>query len=65
MLRPQFARDQVSDLDLEEKHVQHLFRHFHVNSEGFTETVDIQRLFFRLTIDSATENSGSEVKNSA
>ncbi|KAF1956855.1 cytochrome P450 52A12 [Byssothecium circinans] len=55
LLRPQFARDQVSDLDLEERHVQHMMRHFPVAPGGWTETTDILPLFFRLTFDSATE----------
>ncbi len=55
MLRPQFAREQVSDLDLEETHVQALMRVLPVNQDGWTDVTDIQPLFFRLTIDSATE----------
>ena len=55
MLRPNFVRDQVSDLDLEECHVQNLLRVMPVQSNGWTAETDIQTLFFRLTIDSATE----------
>lgn len=57
MMRPQFAREQVSDLDLEEKHVQNMMRalDIHLNQENRTESVDLQVLFFRLTLDSATE----------
>jgi cytochrome P450 len=56
MLRPNFIRDQVSDLDLEERHVQDLFRVLPpVDKAGWTSEVDIQTLFFRLTIDSACE----------
>lgn len=55
MLRPQFAREQVSDLDLEEEHVKNLMRAVPVNKDGWTDVTDIQPLFFRLTIDSATE----------
>jgi cytochrome P450 len=55
MLRPQFAREQVSDLDLEEEHIKNLMRAIRVNSDGWTDVTDIQPLFFRLTIDSATE----------
>lgn len=54
-MRPQFAREQISDLDLEETHVQHLMRHIEPNSDGWTEPTDLQPLFFRLTLDSATE----------
>lgn len=55
MLRPNFVRDQVSDLDLEERHVQNLLHVMPVQSDGWTSETDIQQLFFRLTIDSATE----------
>ncbi|KAL6149689.1 hypothetical protein ACJQWK_02637 [Exserohilum turcicum] len=55
LLRPQFARDQVSNLELEEQHVQHLMRVIPMSSNGWTEVTDLEPLFFRLTIDSATE----------
>jgi len=54
-MRPQFAKEQVSDLDLEEKHVQNMMQALPVNSDGWTDELDIQLLFFRLTLDSATE----------
>ena len=55
LLRPQFARDQVSDLELEEAHVQDMMKHLPVDSERWTPEVDLSPLFFRLTLDSATE----------
>lgn len=57
MMRPQFAREQVSDLDLEERHVQNMFREldFFLQPDEWTDIVDLQVLFFRLTLDSATE----------
>lgn len=55
MLRPQFSRQQINDLDLEEKHVQNMFNVLSVNPDGWTDVVDLQVLFFRLTIDAATE----------
>lgn len=55
MLRPQFARDQISDLRLEEKHVQNLMRALPVDGTGWTKTTDMQVLFFRYKIDSACE----------
>jgi cytochrome P450 len=55
MLRPNFVRDQVSDLDLEERHVQNLMNLLKIGPGGWTAETDIQTLFFRLTIDSATE----------
>lgn len=55
MLRPQFTRDQISDLGLEEAHVQNAMRVIATpNKEGWTEA-DVQTIFFRLTLDSATE----------
>jgi len=55
LLRPNFVRDQVSDLDLEENHVQDLFKVMPIQADGWTAETNIQQLFFRLTIDSATE----------
>ncbi|KAK7534108.1 cytochrome P450 [Phyllosticta citribraziliensis] len=51
MIRPNFARDQVADLAMLESHVQDLLAV--LPRDGHTE-VDLQELFFRLTIDSAT-----------
>ncbi len=56
MLRPQFACDQISDLEVEERHVQNMMRALPVDPKtGWTDQVDLQVLFFRLTIDSATD----------
>ncbi|KIX00684.1 uncharacterized protein Z518_09749 [Rhinocladiella mackenziei CBS 650.93] len=54
LLRPQFARQQVADLQLEEEHVQDMFKHL-TTKNGWTDQVDLVPLFFRLTLDSATE----------
>ena len=54
-MRPQFSREQVSDLDLEERHVQNMMRAIQVQTDGWTSPIDLQPLFFRLTLDSATE----------
>ena len=51
LLRPQFARDRISDLELFEHHFQNMIKL--IPSDG--STVDMQELFFRLTIDAATE----------
>jgi cytochrome P450 len=51
MIRPNFTRDQVADLEAFERHIQHLFAA--IPRDG--STVDLQELFFRFTIDSATE----------
>jgi len=55
MLRPQFARQQVADLELEEEHVQSMFKHLTSDTGRWTSEVDLVPLFFRLTLDSATE----------
>ncbi|KAL4785786.1 cytochrome P450 [Aspergillus varians] len=56
LLRPQFTREQISDLDLEETHVQKAMQGMPVHlGTRWTSAIDIQGIFFRLTIDSATE----------
>ena len=55
MLRPNFVRDQISDLELEERHVQNLLKVMPIRTDGWTAETTIQTLFFRLTIDSACE----------
>lgn len=55
MLRPQFARAQVSDLDLEEAHIKNLMGHLSADTSGWTPVTDVMPLFFRLTLDTATE----------
>lgn len=52
MLRPQFVREQVGHVKALEPHIQTFAKHIEItNGKEF----DIQSLFFRLTIDSATE----------
>lgn len=51
LLRPNFTRSQVGDLDTFERHIHHLIQA--IPRDG--STVDLSELFFRLTIDSATE----------
>lgn len=56
MLRPQFSRNQISDLELEEGHVKNMFLHLKVDkASGWTDPMDLSPVFFRLTMDSATE----------
>lgn len=55
-MRPQFARERVSELDLEERHLQNLLVAIgSPGDDGWTPVLDLQPLFFRLTLDSATE----------
>ncbi|KAL2072959.1 hypothetical protein VTL71DRAFT_10283 [Oculimacula yallundae] len=57
LLRPQFSRDQISDLDLEEEHVQTLLNlpHLRSHSDGWTQSLDLAPFFLNLTMDVATE----------
>lgn len=56
LLRPSFARAQVADLDLEQRHCENLMQALKPDdSTGWTTETDLQVLFFRLTIDTATE----------
>lgn len=52
MLRPQFAREQVSHVKSLEPHLQKLAAHIDLYSG---KTINIQDYFFRLTVDAATE----------
>ncbi|KAF2093250.1 cytochrome P450 52A12 [Rhizodiscina lignyota] len=51
LLRPNFAREQVADIATFETHIQKLFEL--IPTDG--RTVDLQDLFYCLTMDSATE----------
>lgn len=51
LIRPQFIKDRVSDLDTFEKHVSILIPLL----RGHGEEVDVKDLFFRLTLDAATD----------
>jgi cytochrome P450 len=56
LLRPQFARDNVADVDREERHVQALMQRLPVDpSSKWTSKIDLQPLFFNFTLDTATE----------
>lgn len=55
LLRPQFSRAKVSDLALEENHVQYLFDRLSPDCDSWTPKIDLGPLFFNLTLDSATE----------
>jgi len=51
LVRPSFTKTQVADLDTFETHIQHFIAK--IPRDG--STVDLQTLFFQLTLDSATE----------
>ncbi|KAF2012255.1 cytochrome P450 52A11 [Aaosphaeria arxii CBS 175.79] len=50
LIRPQFVKDRLSDLDIFEEHVQILMREFSNGRE-----IDAMDLFFRYTLDAATD----------
>jgi len=60
LIRPNFTRSQVADLETFETHIQELITK--IPRDG--STVDLQTLFFRLTLDSATEFLFGESVNS-
>ncbi|KAI3574010.1 n-alkane-inducible cytochrome P450 [Fusarium oxysporum f. sp. albedinis] len=51
LVRPNFVRNQIADLGVYEKHVSNLIGNIPLDGS----TVDLQELFFRMTMDSATE----------
>ncbi|KAK3991105.1 putative cytochrome P450 [Cladorrhinum sp. PSN332] len=60
LVRPQFTRDQINDLDLIERHVKQLFDAIDRNSlstdeKGWTSALDLQPLFYNMTLDITTE----------
>lgn len=55
LLKPQFSREQISDLNAAERHMQHLFKALPVKADGWTEGGDVLELFYRFTLDVSTE----------
>ena len=55
LVRPQFARQQISDPNHFEFHLQQLWRRIIVAGDRWTDIVDLQPLFFNFTIDTITE----------
>ncbi|KAI5249695.1 cytochrome P450 [Aureobasidium subglaciale] len=51
VLRPNFNRQQISSLDMFERHFSHLLALLPQDAS----TIDLQKLFFSMTLDSATE----------
>lgn len=52
LLRPNFVKDQLADLDMLERHMRELLR---VLPKNPSEVVDLQEYFLSFTMDSATE----------
>ncbi len=68
ILRPQFSRGKVTDLEMEERHVQDMMSALPVDKGGWTLETDLQLLFFRYALDSTCEailgdSPGSQVAN--
>lgn len=56
LLRPQFAREMISDPQLEEYHLKNLWGKLSADAAtGWTGQVDLAPLFFRFTLDTSTE----------
>ena len=55
LVRSQFSNEQISDLALEERHVQALLGVLQVREDGWTDQVNLGPLFYNFTLDSATE----------
>lgn len=54
VLRPNFVKDQVADLELVDKHIDDLLRLIRADSKN-SKTIDLAPLFMRFTLDTATE----------
>lgn len=64
-LRPQFTRDQVSDLEAADRHLQVLFKALpEENGLGWIERADLLPLIYRFTMDVSTEFLFGESVNS-
>ena len=59
LIRPQFIKDRVSDLNVFERHVQVLIKKIAEESMGWDgkrgKEIDVSDLFFRYTLDAATD----------
>ena len=55
LIRPQFARDNVANLAMFEKHVQSLIKRLRIDAEEWTAKIELQSLFQNLTLDISTE----------
>ena len=55
LVRPQFTTQQISDLDLAERHTRDLSNKIIVGPDGWTETMQLQPLFYNFALDTVTE----------
>lgn len=54
LIRPQFIKDRVSDLEVFEEHVQILMQQISKASTTYGGELDVSDLFFRYTLDAST-----------
>ena len=54
-MRPQFSKEQVSDLHLAERHTQALLDKIVPGADGWTKSLNLQPLFFNFSLDTITE----------
>lgn len=54
MFRPQFNKDNINNLEDTERSTELLFSSIPVKSDGWTDSFNIQPLFFNFTLDTAT-----------
>ena len=55
LVRPQFSKEQVSDLELVGRHTQELLDRIAPGFDGWTDRMDLQPLFYNFALDTVTE----------
>ena len=55
LVRPQFSKEQISDLDLAGRHTQELLDRIVPRVDGWTDSIDLQPLFYNFALDTITE----------
>jgi len=55
LVRPQFSKEQVSDLDIAERHTRDLSNRIQAGANGWTETMNLQPFFYNFALDTVTE----------
>ena len=55
LVRPQFSKEQISDIDLARRHTQDLSNRIRAGPDGWTETINLQPLFYNFALDTVTE----------
>lgn len=55
LVRPQFSKEQISDLDLAKRHTQELLEKVVPGADGWTDSMNLQPLFYNFALDTITE----------